>query len=111
MRNFIIKRLLLSVLILFCVTFIIYALLRCLPTSYVEKMAMQLASAPGSKPYEEWVAFAERYRKEQQERKPTEPWQLETIRKAKEAGISDGSRPLDNMTRVEGMAMVLAGKE
>ena len=60
--------------------------------------------------YEEWVAFAERYRKEQQEKKPTEPWQLETIRKAKEAGISDGSRPLDNMTRVEGMAMVLAGK-
>lgn len=61
--------------------------------------------------YEEWVAFAERYRKEQQERNPTEPWQLETIRKAKEAGISDGSRPLDNMTRVEGMAMVLAGME
>lgn len=61
--------------------------------------------------YEEWVAFAERYRKEQQEKKPTEPWQLETIRKAKEAGISDGSRPLDNMTRVEGMAMVLAGME
>lgn len=59
--------------------------------------------------YEEWVAFAERYRKEQQEKKPTEPWQLETIRKAKKAGISDGSRPLDNMTRVEGMAMVLAG--
>lgn len=58
--------------------------------------------------YEEWVAFAERYRKEQQEKKPTEPWQLETIRKAKEAGISDGSRALDTMTRVEGMAMVLA---
>lgn len=61
--------------------------------------------------YEEWVAFAERYRKEQQEKKPTEPWQLETIRKAKEAGISDGSRALDTMTRVEGMAMVLAGME
>ena len=56
LRNFIIKRLLLSILILFCVTFIIYALLRCLPASYVEQQAMQLATAPGSKPYEEWVA-------------------------------------------------------
>ena len=56
MRNFIIKRLLISVLILFCVTFIIYALLRCLPASYVESMARQLATAPGSKPYGEWVA-------------------------------------------------------
>ena len=56
MRNFIIKRLLLSVLILFCVTFIIYVLLRCLPASYVETMAMKLSTAPGSKPYDEWVA-------------------------------------------------------
>ena len=55
MRNYIIKRLLISVLILFCVTFIIYALLRCLPASYVESMARQLATAPGSKPYDEWV--------------------------------------------------------
>ena len=39
MRNYIIKRLLISVLILFCVTFIIYALLRCLPASYVEQQA------------------------------------------------------------------------
>lgn len=56
MRNFIIKRLLYSVLILFCVTFIIYLLMRCLPTSYVETMAIQLSTAPGSKPYEEWLA-------------------------------------------------------
>lgn len=56
MRKFIVKRLLISVLILFCVTFIIYALLRCLPASYVESVARQLATAPGSKPYEEWVA-------------------------------------------------------
>ena len=56
MRNFIIKRLLISVLILFCVKFIIYALLRCLPASYVESMARQLSTAPGSKPYDEWVA-------------------------------------------------------
>lgn len=55
MRNYIIKRVLLSVLILFCVTFIIYAILRCLPASYVENMAMQLAAAPGAKPYDEWL--------------------------------------------------------
>ena len=42
MRNYIIKRILLSILILFSVTFIIYAVLRCLPASYVETMAMQL---------------------------------------------------------------------
>lgn len=55
MRKFIVKRLLLSVMILFCVTFIIYTLLRCLPASYVETQAMQLASLPGAKPYEEWL--------------------------------------------------------
>ena len=55
MRNFIIKRLLLSVLILFCTTFIIYALMRCLPTSYVELMARQLSSLPGARPYSEWL--------------------------------------------------------
>ena len=37
-------------------TLIIYAVLRCLPASYVESMAMQLATAPGAKPYEEWIA-------------------------------------------------------
>lgn len=56
MQRFIVKRLLLSVLILFCVTFIIYALMRCLPASYVENMAMQLSQSPGAKPYEEWLA-------------------------------------------------------
>ena len=56
MRKFIIKRLLISVGIMFFVTLIIYTLIRCLPASYVETMAMQLASAPGSKPYEEWIA-------------------------------------------------------
>lgn len=56
MRKFILKRLGLSVLILMCVTFIIYVLMRSLPASYVETMAMQLSQAPGSKPYEEWIA-------------------------------------------------------
>ena len=55
MRKYIIKRLLISVGILFFVTLIIYTLIRCLPGSYVETMAMQLATKPGSKPYEEWI--------------------------------------------------------
>ena len=55
-RNYIIKRIAQSVLILFCVMFIIYALIRCLPSSFAETMAMQLAQAPGAKPYEEWLA-------------------------------------------------------
>lgn len=55
MRKFVVKRILLSIFILFCVTFIIYALLRCLPGSFVENMAMTLSQAPGAKPYEEWI--------------------------------------------------------
>ncbi len=55
MRKYVVKRILLSVLILICVTFIIYGLLRCLPSSYVENMAMQLSSNPGAKSYDEWL--------------------------------------------------------
>ena len=55
MRKYIVKRLLLSVMIVFCVSFIIYTILRCLPSSYVEHTAIQLAQAPGAKPYEEWL--------------------------------------------------------
>ncbi len=56
MRKFVAKRLLLSVVILFFVTFIIYVLMRCLPTSYVEAQAIRLSQTPNSKPYEEWLA-------------------------------------------------------
>ena len=56
MRKFIIKRIIMSVFILFFVACIIYALLRCLPSSYVENMAQQLSMAPGAKSYEEWIA-------------------------------------------------------
>ena len=55
MRKFIVKRILLSIMILLCVTFIIYALMRSLPGSFVENMAMQLAQAPGAKPFNEWM--------------------------------------------------------
>ncbi|MBR0374715.1 MAG: ABC transporter permease [Mogibacterium sp.] len=55
MRKYILKRLLQSVVILFFVAFIIYALMRCLPTSYIEAMAQQKSMQPGSKSYEEWM--------------------------------------------------------
>lgn len=55
MGKYILKRLGISAVILLFVIFIIYALLRCLPASYVETMAIQLSQAPGAKPYEEWV--------------------------------------------------------
>ncbi len=42
-------------MILFFVAFIIYALMRCLPTSYIEAMARQKSMQAGSKSYEEWM--------------------------------------------------------
>ncbi len=56
MGRYILKRLGISAGILLLVVFIIYLLMRCLPASYVETMAIQLSQAPGAKSYEEWVA-------------------------------------------------------
>lgn len=53
MKKFLIRRLLLSVVILFFVSFIIYSIERCLPTSYVEGKAREMSQKPGAKPYEE----------------------------------------------------------
>ncbi len=55
MRNYLIKRVLLSILILFFVCLIIYSLMRSLPSSYVEQMAMTLSNQPGAKSYTEWL--------------------------------------------------------
>lgn len=55
MRKYIVKRVLLSVVILFFVSLIIYALMRCLPTSYIESIARQKSTQPGSKSFEEWM--------------------------------------------------------
>ena len=55
MKKFILKRLLISVVLLFFVSMIIYGIMRCMPTSYVENQAMALATRPGSKSYQEWV--------------------------------------------------------
>jgi peptide/nickel transport system permease protein len=56
MGKYILRRLGISVVILLFVIFLIYLLMRCLPASYVETMAIQLSQAPGAKPYEQWVA-------------------------------------------------------
>lgn len=55
MGKYILKRLLQCILILFFVALIIYAIMRCIPTSYVESIARQRASLPGSKSYTEWL--------------------------------------------------------
>lgn len=55
MHKYIIKRLIYSVIIFFFVMLIIYVLLRCLPTSYIETIALQKSMQPNSKSYEEWM--------------------------------------------------------
>lgn len=55
MRKYIVKRILISLVILVLVTFVIFALMRSLPTSYIESIARQFASQPGSKTYQEWL--------------------------------------------------------
>lgn len=56
MHKYILKRLIYSVIIFFFVMLIIYVLLRCLPTSYIERVALQKSMQPNSKSYEEWMA-------------------------------------------------------
>lgn len=55
MRNYIIKRLLISVLVLFCVGLIVYLLMRSLPTSYIEQVARERAAAGTGISYKEWL--------------------------------------------------------
>ena len=55
MKKFIAKRIGLSIVILFFVTLIIYSIMRCMPSSYVEKKAREMSQKPGAKSYEEWL--------------------------------------------------------
>jgi len=45
-----------SIVILIVVSFIIYALMRCLPTSYLEQVAREKSMQPGSKSFDEWMS-------------------------------------------------------
>lgn len=56
MRRYIVRRLLISVVILLFVAFIIYALMRLLPSSYVDKVARERSMAFGARSYEDWLA-------------------------------------------------------
>lgn len=56
MRKFIIRRLIQSIVILFFVSFIIYGIMRCMPSSFVETQARQLSTLPGSRSYDQWIA-------------------------------------------------------
>ncbi|MDR1558889.1 MAG: ABC transporter permease [Clostridiales bacterium] len=56
MRQYILRRLLISVLVLFLVSLIVYCIMRLLPTSYIEAIARQRAETPGSRrTYQEWL--------------------------------------------------------
>lgn len=55
MRKYVIKRILISIVILIIVAFLSYVLMRCLPTSYIEGIARAKSQQPGSKTYEEWM--------------------------------------------------------
>ena len=51
MKKYILKRVLISIVILFFVSMVIYGIMRCIPTSFVEKMAMERAQ----KSYSDWL--------------------------------------------------------
>jgi peptide/nickel transport system permease protein len=56
MRNFILRRLFLGIFIAFFGALVIYTVIRCLPTSYVETIARQRASNPlSNRTYQEWL--------------------------------------------------------
>jgi len=55
-KKYILKRILLSVILLLFIAMIVYGIMRCIPTSFVEKKAMERSQLPGSKSYAEWLA-------------------------------------------------------
>ena len=55
MSKFIIRRVFLAVIIIVFGAFIVYSVVRSLPSSYVENIARQRATMPNSKSYTEWL--------------------------------------------------------
>jgi peptide/nickel transport system permease protein len=55
MRKFILRRLLLGALIVFFGSLVVYTVIRCLPSSYVETIARQRANKPGGRSYTDWL--------------------------------------------------------
>ena len=56
MWKFIVKRVMLAILIIVLGSMVSYAVVRSLPTSFVEDIARQRSQLPGSKSYAEWMA-------------------------------------------------------
>ncbi|MHC1786317.1 MAG: ABC transporter permease [Christensenellales bacterium] len=56
MSKFVIRRVFLGILIMLFGAFVVYAVIRSLPSSYVENIARQRATMPNSKSYTEWLA-------------------------------------------------------
>lgn len=56
MSKFIIRRVFLALIIIVLGAFIVYAVIRALPSGYVENIARQRATMPNSKSYTEWLA-------------------------------------------------------
>jgi peptide/nickel transport system permease protein len=56
MRRYVLKRLIITLVLLFFVSLIIYTIMRSIPTSYVETQARMLSQLPGAKSYTEWLA-------------------------------------------------------
>lgn len=56
MFKFIVKRLILAVFIVFFGSLIVYSIMRCMPTTFVESMARRLSSQPGARSYEELLS-------------------------------------------------------
>lgn len=61
MWKFIVRRLLLGIVIIVFGSMICYAFIRCLPTSYVEKIARERSALPGGKSYDQWMAELNAY--------------------------------------------------
>jgi len=55
MRKFLVRRLILALFIVIFGSLIVYAVIRCLPTSYVENLARQRSMQQSSKSYTEWL--------------------------------------------------------
>jgi len=55
MRKFVLRRLALGALIVFFGSLVVYTVIRCLPSSYVETIARQRANKPGGRSYTEWL--------------------------------------------------------
>jgi len=56
MTKFILRRIFLGIVIVFLGAMVVYGVIRCLPSSYVETIARQRASMPGGKSYTQWMA-------------------------------------------------------